>query len=106
MVVLLGLWFELVSERVCECWRCDVFDVAAAAGVFDVLFPLVAAVAAVVIDRVPDDICDDDGEPAADDALNADCARNAARKFARNGRFVDIFSFSLLFLLSSVLRRN
>jgi hypothetical protein len=64
---------------------------------------------AVAIVRVPDDICDeesddDDGEPA-DDALNADCARNAARKFARKGRFVDIFLLLSLLFSSPLISR-
>lgn len=39
-----------------------------------------------------DDICvgAEDCEPPAEEALKADCARNAARKLARNGRFVDM----------------
>lgn len=56
-------------------------EVAVVEDTFDVAF--------VAIARAPDDICEDDGEPA-DDALKADCALKAARKFARNGRFVDI----------------
>lgn len=47
-------------------------------------------VALVAIARALDEICDEDCDPPAEDALKADCARNAARKFARNGRFVDI----------------
>lgn len=49
-------------------------------------------VALVAIARAPEDICDDVCEPAAaEEALKADdCARKAARKFARNGRFVDM----------------
>lgn len=57
--------------------------------------PLLALVA---IARALEDSCDDERDeeaaPAdwdpAEEALNADCARKAARKFARNGRFVDI----------------
>lgn len=49
-------------------------------------------VALVAIARAPEEICDDVCEPAAaEEALKADdCARKAARKFAKNGRFVDM----------------
>lgn len=51
-------------------------------------------VALVAIARAPEVICDEVCEPAAEGALKADCALNAARKFARNGRFVDILEES------------
>jgi hypothetical protein len=47
----------------------------------------------VDIARAPDETDSDDeadGEDEAEDALNADCARKAAKKFARNGRLVDM----------------
>jgi hypothetical protein len=55
---------------------------------------VVDAVALVAIARAPEVICEEVCEPAAEDALKADCALNAARKFARNGRFVDILEES------------
>lgn len=49
--------------------------------------------ALVAIARALDEICEDvvpvDCDPAVE-ALYVDCARKAARKFARNGRFVDM----------------
>lgn len=51
-------------------------------------------VALVAIARAPEVICEEVCEPAAEVALKADCALNAARKFARNGRFVDILEES------------
>ncbi|EED20590.1 hypothetical protein TSTA_038030 [Talaromyces stipitatus ATCC 10500] len=51
-------------------------------------------VALVAIARAPEEICEEVCEPAAEDALKADCALNAERKFARNGRFVDILEES------------
>ena len=113
--MLLQLFGVVLSERVCDVLMLlllllVVVDAAACVCVDDEVFCVLFAVFVVLlvaIVRVPEDICDEDGEPA-DGALNADCARNAARKFARNGRFVDIISSGScvsLFLVLSLIPR-
>jgi len=61
---------------------------AVAAPEFPALVAIVRALDEICEDEREEDVVPVDWDPA--DALNVDCARMAARKFARNGLFVDM----------------